>query len=1006
MFRFQSFVLSLAIATLVSIPGFLRAQDHTANDGGESLPSPIVVPWDSGAYGAINQLPASMRSSMPFAREFYEFARHAGSSGVVDNDAYRQAFEEARGDMLRERNLKSTTPQSILSNSWTSIGLTPSDTSTNPVPSAGITRAIEFDPQHPNIMYAGGDGGVWKSLDTGASWLPLTDNSLPNLSVNTIAIDPVNPDTFYVGTGHCENGIPPYAGSGLYRSTDGGANFEPVTIPNGGASYVKVLVDPSDHNVILASSFDKNILFRSTDAGSTWTQVSSVGGLVWNMIATPAPNSVLYASSTAGIYKSVNDGATWTKTTSSSNFITNIGRSALASPAMAPNKVFALVTDGGGSQVHLYLSTDAGTTWDSLKIESQIGDLFNPTVNAQGWYDLVLTVTPNSVTNDTLYIDGVMGYRYTGTDADLINSSTSAQKIYFSDYDHSSGGDGYPHVDHHSFAISPVNSSIVYDGDDGGLYVNYEAGSNDISKGGWILHSHNMVTNRIYHINLKANDNSLTWAGAQDQGLWDIKQGADPKTFPGDRLGDAIQPLASLQNSGIVYGEGPDGLIYQGLSSWAAIAPAAGWHDDSSWDVPFAMSPAAHSGVPSSSILYVGRGHLWQSTNSGSTWTKLNPSVGFSRTSDDVYDCSAIGLPNWDANLIYAAGGGNNFWASTNFGVSWVKRTFPVNGGVVTSIRANDHDPKFIVVSLELSTKKVMMSDDSGKSWTDVSGSSGANIPGAGTNAACNVMSIAIDSMDPLHTWYAGTDFGLFMTSDQGQHWSLMSPGLFPVRDVEIAANKTTMRIGTFGRGIWETTLATDAVERTSLSVAKETAGAVLAWYVEGEPAGAEFFVQRSVDGEAFQNIGSVGGAGESSGRHDYAFADNTTTPGTYLYRVHEVNADGSEEYTNQVELHYGGDGIYFSQPYPNPYVLNGASGTINMNFELPALDNVTVRIYSIDGTLVRTLLDHAEDGGPHTLSWDARDATGNLVAPGAYLCTVQSASFGSVTNKIMVAGE
>ncbi|MFI5201055.1 MAG: hypothetical protein ACHQNE_01545, partial [Candidatus Kapaibacterium sp.] len=109
-----------ALSVLFVLSPHLRAQESS-----ETLPAPIVSPSDSGAYHAINQLPASIRSSMPFAREFYEFARHAGTSGTVDNAAYQRTFDEARQDMLEssERGMKGTRTQSILSGTWTNIGL-------------------------------------------------------------------------------------------------------------------------------------------------------------------------------------------------------------------------------------------------------------------------------------------------------------------------------------------------------------------------------------------------------------------------------------------------------------------------------------------------------------------------------------------------------------------------------------------------------------------------------------------------------------------------------------------------------------------------------------------------------------------------------------------------------------------------------------------------------------------------------------------------------------------
>ncbi len=1010
MFTSKSIASFFAVlAALFVISSALQAQEASE----EWLPRPIIAPTDSGAYRAINQLPASIRSSMPFAREFYEFALHAGASGVVDNAAYIQDFEQAQRDMFHRQygSQKASVPQSI-GGTWTNLGLDGS----NSVPSAGITTVILFDPQHPNVMYAGGSGGVWKSLDTGATWVSLTDNLLPNLSVATIAIDPDSSNVMYVGTGYCYSSVPAYNGQGLYKSSDGGATFQLLNTPNGSSSFVKVLVDPTRNNIILASCFGPNGrgLYRSTNSGQTWNSVFSQG-IAWDLLATPGANntSVLYmiaggddgsiggGISGGGVYKSMDDGATWTKVTTASNFLAanSIGRSALASPANAPNKIFALMSDPGGSQVHLYESSDAGTSWDSISAPS---DLFMVnSVHWQGWYDLYLGVAPNADQNDalhdTIYLGGVLAY---------VKSGTSGWNEY-SSYSYSSGGNGYPHVDHHSFAINPVNSRIIYDGDDGGLWVNYQAGSNDASiGGGWILHSQGMITNRFYHIGFDLYNPSVTWAGAQDQGLWKLTKGTDPITFPNDNLGDAMQPLVSPQNSGHVFGEGPQGVI-QATSSlinqnWSTVAPVGGWSDAVGWDAPFKMSPVSRGTLPSSNIMYVGRQHLWQSTSGGSGWTELTQAA-FGMTPDGGLSyCSAIGLPNWNANRIYAAGGGSSLKMSTNFGVTWQTLKSP---GYVSSIATTWHDTNFVLVSLIGSKSKVLMSDNSGQSWTDVSGITGSSLPGAELNTQCNVMSVAVDSLYPLTRWYAGTDFGVFSTNDAGQHWTFMGPGLFPIRDLELMRDSLTMRVATYGRGIWECQInPVDAVELTSLTATKGPGGAELSWYVDNEPAGAHFFVERSIDGNSFQNVGSLSGQGAASARHNYAFTDPMSVPGTYLYQIHQVNADGSELYSNHVELHYGTDGLYLSQPYPNPFVLgaNAANG-ISLDFELPARDFVAATIYTIDGTPVRSLLQNSLDGGSHTLHWDARDDQGNLVAPGAYICSIKTPRSGTVTEKIMV---
>ncbi len=349
---------AVAVILLLAAPvRTLRAQEY------ETLPAPIVSVSDSGAYHAINQLPASIRQSAPFARDFYEFARHAGTSGVIDNDAYLSTFAEARQDMLRtsERNGKNGFSTQATQGTWSNIGLIGNDTSNTP--SAGITTALVFDPQHPNIMYAGGEGGVWKSYDTGATWNNLTDNILPNLSVASIAVDPVNTSTIYVGTGYCYNAVPSYGGSGLYQSTDGGTTFAKLTVGSAN-DFVSVVVDPSNNKIVLAASYDQGNVYRSTNSGSTWTSVFS-SGQSWNVIASPNNPGVFFVSSTGGVYKSTNDGATWTKV-STSIFPSSIGRSQLASPTNAPNKIFALMTDPGGTDCYVFESTDTGKTWASI----------------------------------------------------------------------------------------------------------------------------------------------------------------------------------------------------------------------------------------------------------------------------------------------------------------------------------------------------------------------------------------------------------------------------------------------------------------------------------------------------------------------------------------------------------------------------------------------------------------------------------------------------------------
>ena len=335
-------VLSFAALTILSVPlRFVQAQEME----GEMLAHALIAPTDSGAYYQLNRLPESLRRSRPFARDFQEFIEHAGTSGTIDRKAYFSTFEEARQDILNSGRLalKSASAENIISGQWLNLGLV--SVGGDSTPSAGITNVIVFDPQNPAIMYAGGSGGgVWRSKDTGANWLPLTDNWLPNLSVASIAIDPVNTNTLYVGTGYGYSATPEYSGSGLYKSTDAGQSWVREAGGLDSGSFVKTLVHPTKNNIVFASAFDGATgLYRSTDFGGTWKSVLSKG-ITWDIIATAGASntSIFYAicggnffsNASSGVYKSIDDGATWTKVTSDANFCiaSGIGRSALASP--------------------------------------------------------------------------------------------------------------------------------------------------------------------------------------------------------------------------------------------------------------------------------------------------------------------------------------------------------------------------------------------------------------------------------------------------------------------------------------------------------------------------------------------------------------------------------------------------------------------------------------------------------------------------------------------------
>ncbi|MFI5201829.1 MAG: hypothetical protein ACHQNE_05550, partial [Candidatus Kapaibacterium sp.] len=579
------FRLALA-STILLLFHSARAQEV---EQGETLAKPVVAPSDSGLYRGVNQLPVSIRRSAPFARALNEMTKRAGTSGTFDEEARVRAFEQSRRDLTQtaiSAARKSGGGDRPLDNSaWTNIGLIPSSSSPY-VYSAGCTTALAVDPVNTNIVYAGAtSGGVWKSTDKGAHWVSLTDDIIPNQSVASIAIDPKNHNTIYVGTGNGYASIDELTGTGLYKSEDGGGTWSRIGASSLTGTIVKVFVDPVHSNVILASSYTSNRgLYRSTDSGATWSKIYAAAQPIWDITGS---TSVLYfvegnnpnsSSSECGVYKSQNEGASWNKTgTASLPPGDSIGRCALASSVKHPERVYVLIAnpDGNenGASRSLFLSANSGLNWSAISIPSTLFIAANPA--PQGWYDCTLAVSPNSSSGaDTIVIAGIEAY---------IDYSDGTGWNQFSGSGDPTTWSYEPHVDHHSFAFDPVDPTIMYDGDDGGVYWSQDAGYD------WSYRSNQMVTSRMYHMSLdrSSSDNKTALVGLQDQGTWSLTYPLGATTFLFG--GDGIQPIYNSQYSSTYpyYTEIAGGPIYRYHhlgNYWDEVDTGS---DNSNWDTPF-----------------------------------------------------------------------------------------------------------------------------------------------------------------------------------------------------------------------------------------------------------------------------------------------------------------------------------------------------------------------------------------------------------------------------------
>ena len=736
----------------------------------------IAVPAVFMSAAAVAQTPANIvstldslpreaqRNSMKRYRYFYE--ERAFPFQRIPAGGLRQAIDQhvAQFGALRPPQADSTS-LAFTQNLWTPLGPAPIGTGTT---TSGRLNTIVVDPTNTSTIYLGAaTGGVWKTTDGGANWSPLTATQCSN-AMGAIALDPSNPQTIYAGTGEENFSGDSYYGCGVLKSTDGGVTWTQtgasVFAPSGpGASIGKIAIHPSTPSTLLvASSFG---LYRSTNAGGTYTQV--LAGIATDVVIDPTNANIMYAANgnifgaaTNGVYKSTNGGANWSLLAGGLP-TSGVGRIALAISASSPSTIYATIQDSGTFGLRgVWKTTDSGATWTQLSAT-------NASCATQCWYDMAISVDPTNA--NTVYFSGFSLYKSTDGGAAFTDIGTTI------------------HVDHHAFAFLPGAPSTIFAGSDGGIFKSTNGG------GSWTSLNNTLNITQFYGgMGVHPTDANIFLSGTQDNGTL-LTTGS--QTWTPVIGGDGGFSEIDFTTPTTAYGEtqwggsfsGPRKTTTLGTSnSFSQVLTGINLNDSAQFIPPLIMSRT------NSSTLYFGTNRVYKTTNAAGVWTVSSTTLG--GTLKHMAEAPS------NSNIVYAAASNGVVYKSVDGNANYTALSgLPNRTPTKIAVHPTDANTVFVTFSgftLATPGQHVYKTTDGGATWTNIS----SNLPDVPVN------SIVLDPTAPTQEIIIGTDLGVYRTHNGGTSWSPFNPGLpnVPVLDLRYTAGSGVLVAATHGRGAWK----------------------------------------------------------------------------------------------------------------------------------------------------------------------------------------------------------
>ncbi len=731
-----------------------------------------ITSWQHQASNTTNNtLPTKLTEKYAPSDQF--FLQRSFPDASVDLSTYTEALKVAKSTAKSRNNNNFT-------KNWQTEG---------PGNLGARVNTIAVHPSNEQIIFAGySGGGVFRTMNGGASWKPIFDNQL-FLAIGDIVFDPQDANTIYVGTGDPNVSGFPFLGDGVYKSSDLGQTWKYIGLEEL-RIISKIIIDPTDSKTIYVAAmglpFEPNTnkgLYKTTNGGETWDQVLFLGGItgVIDMVFDENNPNTLYAagwdrlrnnqiSETKGqgakIYKSTDGGLNWKQLTGGLP-LDDQSRIGLA---VTNDGVLAVYVDPSHNFQGLYKTTDGGNSWLRLPTDNEDSGFNNGIFGGFGWYFAKIRVNPKD--DQDISVLGVQAFRSRdgGNTWRLINQTSTIGV----------------HPDIHELVFTNDGKALL--GTDGGMYRFEENGFNweDIE---------NIPATQVYRVAYNPHRPENYYAGTQDNGTaggnheainnWEKIFGAD-----------GFQMVFHPTNPNIFYAESQNGNInvtIDGGETWENARAGIDPNDRKNWDTPYFLS------THNANTLYTVTHRVYRSTIGAiPNWLAISPDLTDGPTENLRQTISTIHQSPLDANILYAGTTDGNIWRSLNEGTNWEQ----LNGlpkRYFTEVVASADVASTVFATISgykdnENTPHIYKSTDYGDSWETIAG----NLP----PLAINALQVIPGYDDQI--LFVGTDGGVYGTIDGGLVWERVGENMpiIATYDLEWNRGENTLVAGTFARSV------------------------------------------------------------------------------------------------------------------------------------------------------------------------------------------------------------